>query len=56
MCSAIDGDEADALLAADVGTVGARVGEALLAIGALVGFLTCNNIDSLMEQIKRQCC
>lgn len=39
--SSIDGEQTDTLLAADVGTVGAGVGEALLAVGALVWFLAC---------------
>lgn len=37
---AVDGDQSDALLAAYVGAVGAGVGEALLAVGALIGFFT----------------
>ena len=36
----IDGNQADALFTAYVGAVGAGVGEALLAVGAFVRFLT----------------
>ena len=43
---AADGDHADALLAADVRAVGARVGETLLAVGALVRLLTWGWTDA----------
>lgn len=39
--SSVDRDQTDALLAADVGAVGAGVGEALLAVGTLIWFLPC---------------
>lgn len=40
--SPIDSDDCDAFLAADVRTVGARVGETLLTVGALIWLLTWN--------------
>ena len=49
--SSIDGDQANAFLAADVGAVGAGVGEPLLTVGALVRLLTCNTAPVMDYQI-----